>query len=174
MDIAGCDRVQSGGGLVEKDDRRIAEQCSRERDALPEALGEGAAGIVCPAGEVDRRQRLPDSHLRLRELVQPGEELEVLRDRETEVEPRILGHHRDPLADLDAVYRVEQHTPHTRRARGGGDLGGKHADGGRLAGAVGAEEAEHFTGGDAEGNVVHRDPLTEPLRQMLNHQRRLV
>ena len=171
--LAGCDRIETGGRLVEEDDRRIAEQRACERDALAEPLREAAAGIVRAAGEVDRRQRLPDPRLRLCELVQPGEELEVLGHGETQVEAGVLGHHRDPLADLDAVRRVEQQTRDAGRARGGGDQGGEHAHGGRLAGAVRAEKAEHLTGGDAEGDIIDRDPLPEPLRQMLDDQRRL-
>ena len=149
--------IETGGRLVEEDDRRIAEQRACERDALAEPLREAAAEIVRPAGEVDRRQRLPDPGLRLRELVQPGEELEVLGHGETQVEAGVLGHHRDPLANLDAVCRVERQTRHAGRAGGGGDQGGEHAHGGRLAGAVRAEEAEHLAGGDAEGDVIDRD-----------------
>ena len=172
--LARCDRIEPGGRLVEEDDRRIVEQRARERDALAEALREAAAGIVGPAGEVDRRQRLPDPRLRLCELVQSGEELEVLGDGETQVEAGVLGHHRDSLADLDAVRRVERQPRDTGRARGGGDQGGEHAHGRRLAGAVRAEEAEHLAGADAEGDVVDREPLTEPLRQVLDDERRLV
>ena len=106
------------------------------------------------------------------ELVQPGEELEVLGHGETQVEAWVLGHHRDPLADVDAVRRVERQTSDAGRARSRGDQGGEHAHGRRLAGAVRAEKAEHLARGDAERDVVDGDPLPEPLRQMLDDQRR--
>ena len=91
------------------------------------------------------------------EFVQSGEELEVLGDGETQVEAGILGHHRDPLADLDAVRRVERQPRDAGGTGGRGDQRGEHADGCRLAGAVRAEEAEHLTGADAEGDIIDRD-----------------
>ena len=50
-------------------------------------------------------------------------------------------------------------------AGGGGDEARKHAHGGGLAGAVGAEEAEDLALVEAEGDIVHRGEAAEPLGQ---------
>jgi hypothetical protein len=39
--------------------------------------------------------------------------------------------------------------------------------------ALRAEEAAHLAGSDAERDVVDRDPLAEPLRQVLDEEDRL-
>jgi hypothetical protein len=44
----------------------------------------------------------------------------------------------------------------------------QHPQGGRLAGAVRAEEAEDLAGGDVEGDVVDGDHVVEALRESLD------
>jgi hypothetical protein len=54
--VAGGDRIQPGGRLVEEQRRRVAEQRPGQRDPLPKALGQRATGIGCPVGQMDRAQ----------------------------------------------------------------------------------------------------------------------
>ena len=53
VDLSSGNRVEAGGRLVEEQHLRVAEQRPRQRDLLAEALGQGAAGIVRPIGQVD-------------------------------------------------------------------------------------------------------------------------
>src|SRR5689334_23014697 len=48
---------------------------------------------------------------------------------------------------------------------------GEHFDGGSFARSVGSQECEDFSGGDLEGDVIHRGKLAETLNQIfdLNH-----
>jgi hypothetical protein len=48
----------------------------------------------------------------------------------------------------------------------------EHVDRGRLAGAVGPEEAEDLTGGDLEADPAHRLDLVEGLAQVVDLDRR--
>ena len=48
VDVAGGDRVQAGGRLVEEQHLRVAEQRPGQGDPLAQALGQGAAGIAGP------------------------------------------------------------------------------------------------------------------------------
>ena len=84
------------------------------------------------------------------QAVQPGEVDELLADPHLRVEAALLGHVADPAADL-LVDRaaVPAHLPGV-----GADQAHRDAHRGRLAGAVGAAEAEHLTGRDGEADPV--------------------
>ncbi|MNZ39421.1 hypothetical protein D3C78_569150 [compost metagenome] len=62
-----------------------------------------------------------------------------------------------PLGLEGVLLDVEAEQP--CRARGRREKAGEHLHGGRLAGAVGAEEAQHLAGLNAEGQVVHHGVL---------------
>ena len=61
VDVAGGDRVEAGGRLVEEQHLRVAEQRPGQGDPLAQALGQGAAGIVGPVGQVDGPQGAVDA-----------------------------------------------------------------------------------------------------------------
>jgi hypothetical protein len=86
VDLSGGDWVEPGGGLVEEQHRRIVEQRSGQRRPLSEALGERAAQIVGPVGQVDRPEGALDALLRVGQPVETGEEFEVLSHREAQVQ----------------------------------------------------------------------------------------
>jgi hypothetical protein len=56
VDLAGGHRVETGGGLVEKKDRRVVEKCPGQRHPLAQPFGERTAGIVGAVGQVDRSE----------------------------------------------------------------------------------------------------------------------
>jgi hypothetical protein len=78
MDVAGGDRIQAGGRLVEEQHLRVAEQRPGQSDPLAPALGQGAAGIVGPVGQADGPQSAVNAIGRVGGLVQAGEAFEVL------------------------------------------------------------------------------------------------
>ena len=57
-------RVEPGGGLVEEQHRRVVEQGPGQRHSLAETLGERAAEIVGPVGQVDRLEGPLDALVR--------------------------------------------------------------------------------------------------------------
>ena len=73
VDIARGDRIETGGRLVEEQHLGLAEQRPGQGDPLAETLGERAAGIAGPLGQLDRPQRPLDARARVRHLVQVGE-----------------------------------------------------------------------------------------------------
>ena len=102
-----------------------------------------------------------------------GEELQIPPSAHVRVEARPLDEARDPVhgaRSVDERVASEQ----ARGAGGGSDQSEQHAQGGRLAGAVGAEVAEHVARLDGEVDVVDRDDLTVGLHQPSRDHRCLV
>ena len=116
VDVAGGDRVQAGGGLVEEQHLRVAEQRPGQGDPLAQPFGQRAAGIVGPVDQVDRPQGAVDAIGRVGHLVQVGEALEVLDHAQAQIQARRLGHDRDPPADLHPVVRRQRDPTDERRA----------------------------------------------------------
>jgi hypothetical protein len=56
MDLTGGNRVEAGGGFVEKQHGWVVQQSARQRYPLAEAFRQRPARIVGPVGEVDRVQ----------------------------------------------------------------------------------------------------------------------
>ncbi len=87
------------------------------------------------------------------EPIGAGEEVEVLGDRQLAVERELLRHVADALARRGA-RRAQVDAGDAQRAAGRRQQAAEHAEGGRLAGAVGAEQAEDLAGLDLEADVV--------------------
>src|SRR5690606_31757530 len=93
--------------------------------------------------------------LRRGEMVEVALKPEVLPPGEGVVHGQILGDVADLAADGKGVDGgVQPHHPHG--TAGGTEEGGEHHDGGRLAGAVGPEEAEDLPLLHLEGEAPHR------------------
>ena len=86
-------------------------------------------------------------------MEQAGVQLEVLPDGQFAIEREGLRHIAHPLAGGD-ILRVDRLAEQPGFTFAGGQQAGEHLHGGGFAAAVGAEEAEDFTAGDAEINVV--------------------
>ena len=78
---------------------------------------------------------------------------EVVADGERAVEVAPLRHDRNLLPRPHRISH-DVDTPDSRDPAGGPDACRQHADRRRLPRAVGAEQAEHLPGGDAEGDAV--------------------
>src|ERR1022692_680087 len=167
--VPGRDRVQAGGRLVEEQHPRVVEQGPGQGDPLAQALGQRAAGIAGPVGQVDGPQRAVNAIAGVGRLVQVGEASEVLGHAQAQVETRRLGHDRDPAADLHSVIWRERNAGDRRRARG---RRAERPHGRGLPGAVRPEETEHLAAADLKGNIVERNPVTEALAQTKRGQRR--
>ncbi len=89
----------------------------------------------------------------LRQSVDPSVEADVLGDREVFVEGELLTHVADVL--LDALgLRVDVKARNLRTARRWLKQSGQHADGGRLARAIGAQKSQDLACLDGETDVV--------------------
>ena len=85
-------------------------------------------------------------------LVGDGEEVEELPDLHAVVDAEVVGHVADAFADADRVAR-DAVAVDDAFAGGGAEQRGQEANGRALAGAVGADEAEHLAGADLEVQI---------------------
>ena len=107
-------------------------------------------------------ERRRDDLAPIGEVVKPRDEEQILFDRQVLVERELLGHVADFALDARAVApHVE--TEHRSLPGVGRQQAADHADGRRLAGAVGAEEADDFARRDAQRDVVDGDDSVERL-----------
>src|SRR6185436_20942474 len=146
--------IDAGGGLVEEEHARLVHDGRAERDALLPAAGQAARDLLVPALEPRERQHPADLLLALavRNSVDAGEELEVLPHGQVVVEGEPLGHVADALADvLRAEVAALARQPDLAAA--GIEQAAQHLDGGRLAGAVRAEQAVDLAVPDLEAHV---------------------
>ena len=141
--------VEAGGGLVEEQDAGPVHDRPGHHQPLGHAARQRRDVGLGPVGQTELLQepvgRLAGLAARHPEVA--AVEVEVLPDGELPVEGVRL---RDDADDLLGPGRVGDHVDATDEGppRGGQDPGGEHADGGRLAGAVGAEEPEDLPGID--------------------------
>ena len=156
-------RVEAGGGLVEDQQARAAQQRGGDAQALAHPVGVAAHAVLRPRGQLDDLEHLVDPLPRAA-TVERGEQFEVLASRQVGVEARRLHEPRDALQRARAVaHRVapEQLDGALRRH----DQAERHAQRGRLAGAVGAEEPVDVAGVDVQVDVVDREDLLVALDQ---------
>ena len=102
--------------------------------------------IVALVGQVEQLQHIANDLLSsiAGDLIRHGEEIQKLPDFHAVVNAEIVGHVADAAAHAE---RITRHTVAIDRAFAtrGLEQRGQEADRGAFAGAVGADEAEHFT-----------------------------
>ena len=151
-------RIDTAGRLVEEHDRRLVENGAAEREPLAPAGRERAgerALAAAKTGHVEHEGAPRGEPIRV-EPVDAAEERDVLIDGQLLVEREALRHVAD--AALDALgIAVDVDAADERRPGRGPQQAAQHADGGGLAGAVAAEEAEDLAGADVERHVVDGD-----------------
>jgi hypothetical protein len=160
-ELAARHRVDAGGGLVEEQQRRRVHGGAGERQALLPARRRACrraatAGACEPCARAPRR---PGPAPRAAPRRCPRR-TQVLAHAEVLVQAEALGHVADarPWA-LGLRGCRSRRTVAARRA--GVEDAAQHADGGGLAGAVGAEDAEDLAALDGEAHVAHRHELAE-------------
>ena len=144
--------VEAGGRLVEEQQVGVAHEREREVEAAPLPARQRGDEVVAARVELHELDHLVDPPW---PRVPAGVHLEHLADGEVLLQARVLQH--DPHALAHRALAVGGVVAEHR------DLAGvaqpvalEDLDGGRLAGAVGAEEAEHLAGGDVEADAAHR------------------
>ena len=106
------------------------------------------------------------SRRRAGQAVDAREEVQVLADAQVAVERKLLGHVTHASAG-GARGLVKVEAGHAGTAGGRPQQAAHHLERGRLAGAVGAREAEDLAATDAEGDLVGGREIPEPLGQPL-------
>jgi len=127
------------------------DEAEGDIEAAALAAGEGFHRPVGEIGEVEVGAELVGAAVGGvgADAVEPGLENELLADEAAGVGAAGLGDVADPAADADGVG-AEVAAGDGRGAGGRAEEGGQHPEGGRLAGAVRAEEADDLAGGDCK------------------------
>ena len=147
--------VDAGGRLVEDEDRRRMDHRLGDQQPALHAARQGAGISVGLVLEPDRAQQLDRPPVGFRDAVEAGLDLERLARREEGIEQDLLRHDSDrPLGVARILVDVE--APDRGAAAALGDQAGEDVDQGRLAGAVGPEQAENAAARDVQGDAVER------------------
>src|SRR5688500_18560946 len=134
--------VDARGRLVEDQDRRRMDHRLGDQQPALHAARQSARIRVGLVLEPHRAQQLKRAPVGLGNAVEAGLDLERLARREEGVEQDLLGHDADRTLGV-ARMLIDVETPDRRRAFALGDQAGEDVDQSRLAGAVGAEQAEN-------------------------------
>ena len=147
--------VEADGRLVEEEDVRVVEHAAGDLEAAPHAAGVGADDGVAAVPEVDDAERFFDARgvLFAGHVVDVGVEAHVLVGGEAVVEGRVLEDEADGLAD-GVPLGGDVVAGDSGAAGGRAHEGAEDVDGGGLAGAVRAEEAEYLALLHLEADVV--------------------
>src|SRR4051794_13492281 len=141
--------------LVEEQHLGRMDQRHREIEPPAHPAGVRADPALRRLAEPDAidQVRRPVAHVARRDAVQRRLELHQLTAGHQHVQRRLLQRDADPLAH---EVRLGRHVVagHERAPAGRAQQGDEHPDGGRLARAVGPEEAVHLTCGDLEIDAV--------------------
>src|SRR5450759_1427852 len=166
------DRVQARGRLVQEDEARPVKQRAQHRELLLHAAAPRAHELAAPLPQPDAFKQLLDAGLALRlgDVPDPGEELEVLPGGEPLVQAAVLhegarGRADGGRAGADVV------TQHLDVASGRREQAQQKADGSGLARPVGSEKPEHRAYGDLQRQRVDRSHCREVAAQAVRADR---
>ena len=149
--------VEAGGGLVDDDEPRIAQQRLRDAEALLHAAGIAAQRLVAMVPQVGLPQQGVDHIAPLLGVLDALQRCEVRQQRfgrDLRIQPELLRQIAEQLADF--VF-LPQHVDavEARGAAVGLLQRGQRAHERGLAGAVGAEQSEHALG-NGQRDVLQR------------------
>ncbi|ALE85348.1 hypothetical protein XF36_21140 [Pseudonocardia sp. HH130629-09] len=155
-------RVQPGGGLVEEQHLGASDEARCQVEPAAHAAGVGAGAAPGGVGEPEAVDQLGGAGPGgcPRQIEQPADQVEVVAAGQGLVDGGVLAGEADQGADPGGVaddVAAEHRGPAGRRR----EQRGQHADGRRLAGAVGAEQAQDLSAPGGEGDPVDRADLTE-------------
>ena len=159
-------QVERAQRLVEEEDGRLVDEGTRERDPLLLATGE----LVCPAllvaGEVDLLEDLAGPSPDLAAV--DATALEAEGDVAGDVEVREQGVALEDHVDRALVRRVAGHVAAAKLDPAGGRQveAADHPQGRGLAAPGRPEQREELARPDRQGDVVDRDDIAEPLREV--------
>src|SRR6188472_1500737 len=161
-------QVEPRGRLVEEHDGRPSDQGAGEVDAAAHASGVRADETVAGVGEVEQCEQLARTRAGglAAHVIEPADHLQVLETGEVLVDGGVLSGQADRLADTSAFTDDVE-----ARDAGGASVRpqerGQNPYGGRLPGAVRAEQAEDAAGLGAQIDAAGRLDLAVALAQTL-------
>ena len=164
MPVAAGRRVQRRGRLVEEEHVRLGEERHRQIEALLVPRGQVTRRTVVRR-DLDEAKQAVRRSLRVLDLLEAREELEVL----ARGQPAVLGRALRHPADLRGRTVVGAHR---EAAVGGAQSPRENREQGGLARAVRADEGERVAGANVEVRGRERDDAPVPARDALGGQER--
>ena len=163
--VAGL-RVEAGGGFVEDHQVGVVDQGAGQGEAPFHAAGKGGDGDVGFAGQPGKIQQAGNAlrHVALGNAEIATVDLQVLAHREIRVEIVRLRHYTDPCARLASLLRQDM-AEQFHHAGIGADQAEGEAQGGGLAGAVGAEQAMAAAGSQFQVEAIHHGGIAVAFAQ---------
>ena len=136
-------RIEPGRRLVQEDDRWLGDEGTGEVEPPPHAARVRTDEPAGRVGEIEVRQELLRALARAAaaEVVEPPEHVEVLEAGQVLVDGRVLARQADPLPEARGLAK-DVDSGDARAPLVGLEERGQDPDGGRLAGAVRAEQPE--------------------------------
>jgi len=161
--------VQPVGRLIHHQDGGVMDDGLGEAGAVTVAFGEGVHTLVADGFEEAHFHDVVDGLGSgvAPEAAQFGAEIEEAFDRHVGVSGGIFREVADEAFGGEGILG-DVKPADGDLAGGGGDEAGNHPHGGGFAGAVGAEESEHFAPLHGEGNIVDGQFGAERLAQIFN------
>ncbi|MNT37210.1 hypothetical protein D3C72_1733370 [compost metagenome] len=168
-------RVHGAGGFVQQQQVGLVQHRTGQGQALLLAAAHGAGQLLAAVGQPVALQQFLDALARCAavQVLDGGEEFQVFVHRQVLVEGELLRHVADaPLQGFGVVGDLA--AEHFDLAGAGQQQAAEHADGGGLAAAIGAEEAEHLGAVDVQVQPVDGGELAEALGQAACADHRLI
>ena len=157
--------VQAACRLVEKEHFRLMEQPPGDEQSLLHAVGVLFDLVASASGQPYLSQNLV--HASLVHAIQSSGKDQVVAGRQALVDILVLKNHPDLRFELLALSdHIAASDP--CRAVGGPQLSGQHANGGRLACAIGSQEAKNLAGFYSKADAVHRAQTIIVAGQIVN------
>ena len=166
-EIGAAGRVQPGGRFIKEQGRRLRDQRRGQVQATTLPTGVGADQAVDERAQVQLGDELLGPLLRptAGQLVEPGEQGEILPAGQLLIDSRTLSGHADQLPDhVRLALHIESQDAGFPGL--GFQHGGEHMNGGALARPVRPQDREHLSGADLETHVHHRCHIPERLRKL--------
>ena len=164
--------VEPGGGLVQEQHGRPGDERGGEVEPAPHAAGVGLGRPLGGVDELEPLEQLVGALLRRRlpEVVEPPDHLEILEPGQVLVDGRVLAREADLGPQRGGVaLHIEPGDP--GRSRIGLEQGGEDPHRGGLAGAVGAQQAEHTARAHGEIDAVEGPNRAVRLLEPLDNDR---
>jgi len=156
--------VDACRGLVEQQQARAVDEASGQRQPLLPTPRELAGELALARCQSQSLERAIDLGSALRQFEQPGDEVQVLADRQVLVEAEALCHVADLALDRRGFANDVQ--PQAGAAAAVGfEQAAEHSQGGGLAAAVGSEEAADPASLELQVELVDHRPAVVALAQ---------
>lgn len=155
-------RVQSGGRLVEEDDRRVADQAHRDVEPATHPAGVGGRLPGPRLGQSESGQQVVGDLVRILQVAQPGDQDQVFPAGEHLVDCSELAGQADRLPHLQG-FGGDVEVLDDRGAGVGLEQRRQYPHQGRLAGSVGAEQGEDAAACNLEVDAAQHRQILERL-----------